>query len=62
MDGCDGGDQVKLNRTTQPVVYRRVAIKTNILAEEARRAQLLQDIGILLFALGFIVFLFGILG
>ena len=53
---------MKLNRTTQPVVYRRVAIKTSILAQEARRAQLLQDIGILLFALGFIVFLFGILG
>ena len=53
---------MKLNRKTQPVVYRRVAIKTSILAQEARRAQLFQDIGILLFALGFIVFLFGILG
>ena len=44
---------MKLNRKTQPVVYRRVAIKTSILAQEARRAQLLQDIGILLFALAY---------
>jgi hypothetical protein len=39
-----------------------MAIKTSILAEEARRAALFADIGILCFALGFIVFLFGILG
>lgn len=53
---------MKLNRATQPVVYRQMAIKTSILAEEARRAALFADIGILCFALGFIVFLFGILG
>ena len=53
---------MKLNRTTQPVVYRRMAIKTSILAEEQKREALLLDIGILCLALGFIVFLFGILG
>ena len=53
---------MKLNRATQPVVYRRVAIKTSILAEETRRAALFADIGILCFGLGFVVFLFGILG
>jgi len=53
---------VKLNRKNQPVVYRRVAIKTSILAQEARRAAVLMDIGILCFGLGFVVFLFGILG
>jgi len=53
---------VKLNRKTQPVVYRRVAIKTSILEEEQRRAALFGDIAILCFGLGFIVFLFGILG
>ena len=53
---------MKLNRATQPVVYRRMAIKTSILEEQAKRAALFADIGILCFALGFIVFLFGILG
>jgi len=53
---------VKLNRATQPVVYRQMAIKTSILEQEQKRAALLLDIGILCFALGFIVFLFGILG
>lgn len=53
---------MKLNRKRQPVVYKRVAIKTSILTEEARRAALLLDIGTLFLALGFIVFLFGILG
>jgi len=53
---------VKLNRTAQPVVYRRVAIKTSILEEQAKRAALFADIGILCFGLGFVVFLFGILG
>ena len=53
---------MRLNRATQPVVYRRVAIKTSILEEQAKRAALFADIGILCFALGFIVFLFGILG
>jgi hypothetical protein len=62
MAGSDGGDQVKLNRKNQPVVYRRVAIKTSILADETRRAALFADIGILCFGLGFVVFLFGILG
>ena len=53
---------MKLNRATQPVVYRQMAIKTSVLEERAKRAALFADIGILCFALGFIVFLFGILG
>ena len=53
---------MKLNRKSQPVVYRRVAIKTSILVQEQKRAALLLDIGILCFGLGFVVFLFGILG
>ena len=39
-----------------------MAIKTSILTEQARRAALFTDIGILCFGLGFVVFLFGILG
>ena len=53
---------MKLNRKTQPVVYRRVAIKTSILEDEQRRDALFGDIAILCVGLGFIVFLFGILG
>jgi len=53
---------VKLNRATQPVVYRQLAIKTSILVQQQKRAALLLDIGILCLAMGFIVFLFGILG
>ena len=53
---------MKLNRATQPVVYRQMAIKTSILAQEQKREALLLDIGILCFGLGFVVFLFGILG
>jgi hypothetical protein len=39
-----------------------MALKTSILVQEQKRAALLLDIGILCLALGFIVFLFGILG
>ena len=53
---------MKVNRRTQPVVYRRVAIKTSILEDEQRRAALFGDVTILCFSLGLIVFLFGILG
>lgn len=53
---------MKLNRATQPVVYRQLAIKTSILVQQQKRAALLLDIGILCLAMGFIVFLFGILG
>ena len=53
---------MKLNRATQPVVYRRVAIKTSILEEQAKRAALFADIGILCFAVAIYLFLFEILG
>ena len=53
---------MKLNRKTQPVVYRRVAINTTILEDEKRQAKLAWDIGIGIFGLAFVVFLFGILG
>ena len=53
---------MKLNRTTQPVVYRRVAIKTSLIEEQQRRAQALMDVAIGIFGLAFVVFLFGLLG
>lgn len=53
---------MKLNRNNQPVVYRRVAIRSSILEQQERRAQLLWDIAIASFGLAFVVFLFGLLG
>jgi len=53
---------VKLNRRTQPLVYRRVAIKTDIVAAERRRAQALMDLAIGIWGFAFIVFLFAVLG
>jgi hypothetical protein len=53
---------VKVNRKTQPLVYRRVAIKTDILATERRRAQALMDLAIGIWGFAFLVFLFAVLG
>jgi hypothetical protein len=53
---------VKLNRKTQPVVYRRVAIKTSILEDERRRDALFGDIAILCLGLMLTVLLFAVLG
>lgn len=53
---------MKLNRRTQPLVYRRVAIKTDIVAAERRRAQALMDLAIGIWGFAFIVFLFAVLG
>jgi hypothetical protein len=53
---------VKLSRKTQPLVYRRVAIKTDILAAERRRAQALMDLAIGIWGFAFLVFLFAVLG
>lgn len=53
---------MKLNRRTQPLVYRQVAIKTDIVAAERRRAQALMDLAIGIWGFAFIVFLFAVLG
>jgi hypothetical protein len=53
---------MKLNRKTQPVVYRQVAINSTLLEDEKRQARLVWDIGVGIFGLAFVVFLFGILG
>lgn len=52
---------MKLNRKTQPVVYRRVAIKTSILQAQAKRKALFGDLSTFCFALAIYLFLFEIL-
>jgi hypothetical protein len=53
---------VKINRKSQPLVYRRVAIKTDILAAEKRRAEALMDLAIGIWGFAFLVFLLAVLG
>jgi hypothetical protein len=53
---------MRLNRKTQPLVYKRVAIKTDILAAERKRAQALMDLAIGIYGFAFVVFLFAWLG
>lgn len=53
---------MKINRKTQPIVYWRVAIKTNILEAERRRAAALMDLAIGIWGFAFVVFLFAVIG
>jgi hypothetical protein len=53
---------MKLNRKTQPLVYKRVAIKTDILAAERKRAQALMDLAIGIWGFAFLLFLLAVLG
>ncbi len=53
---------MRLNRKTEPVVYRRTPIRTSLLEDEARRSQAQMDIVIGIYAMAFIVFLFVVLG
>ena len=53
---------MKLNRKTQPLVYTRVAIKTDILAAERKRAQALMDLAIGIWGFAFLLFLLAVLG
>ena len=53
---------MKLNRKTQPLVYTRVAIKTDILDAERKRARALFDLAVGLWGFAFVVFLFAWLG
>ena len=57
-----GVNAMRINRKTQPVVYRRVAIKTTILEAERRRAAALMDLAIGIWGFAFVVFLFAVLG
>ena len=57
-----GVNAMKLNRKTQPLVYKRVAIRTTLLDEQKRRSQALMDIAIGIYGFAFVVFLFAWLG
>lgn len=53
---------MKLNRKTQPVVYRHIGIRTTLLAERQRRSRALMDLAIGIWGFAFVVFLFAWLG
>jgi|GEM_PF-3733346 len=53
---------MKLNRKTQPLVYKRVRITTEILEARRKRAQALMDLAIGIWGFAFVVFLFAVLG
>lgn len=53
---------MKLNRKTQPLVYTRVAIRSEILDAQRKRAQALMDLAIGIWGFAFVVFLFAWLG
>lgn len=53
---------MRLNRKTQPLVYTRVAISTEILDGEQKRAKALMDLAIGIWGFAFVVFLFAWLG
>ena len=57
-----GVNAMKLNRKTEPLVYKRVAFRTTLLDEQKRRSQALMDIAIGIYGFAFIVFLFAWLG
>jgi len=55
---------VKLNRKTQPLVYTRVALKspTDVARQRAEQDALLRDVVLTAYGLGFVVFLFLVIG
>ena len=55
---------MKLNRKTEPVVYRRVAFQSPTGIERQRQEQdaLLRDVVLIAYGLGFVVFLFLAIG
>ena len=53
---------MRLNRKTQPLVYKRVAIRTRLLDEQKRRSQALMDIAIGILGATLLVMIFVVLG
>lgn len=53
---------MRLNRKTQPVVYRHMGIRSTLLDAQRRRAQALMDLAIGIWGFAFVVFLFAWLG
>jgi hypothetical protein len=53
---------MRLNRKTQPKVYKRVGIKTQFLGEQSERAERLTDIAIGILGFWLLVVLFVVAG
>lgn len=53
---------MRLNRKTEPKVYKRVGIKTKFLGEQSERAERLTDIAIGILGLWLLVVLFVVAG
>ena len=53
---------MRVNRKTEPLVYKRVAIKTSMLDEQKKRSDALMDIAIGLYGFAFLLFLLAVLG
>lgn len=53
---------MKLNRKTQPLVYRQVAIRTQILDEQQRRVELMQFIAGLCFCFAGLIVVAALIG
>lgn len=55
---------MRLNRKTQPLVYTRVALKspTDIARQRQEQDALLHDVVLTAYGLGFVVFLFLVIG
>ncbi len=53
---------MRLNRKTQPQVYKRVAIRTRYLGEQSERADRLTDIAIGILGFWLLVVLFVVMG
>jgi hypothetical protein len=53
---------MRLNRKTQPLVYKRVAIRTTILDEQRRRVELMRLISQLCFAFAGLIFVAALIG
>ena len=55
---------MKLNRKTQPVVYTRVAFQSpsDVARQREEQDALLRDVVLIAYGLGFVVFLFLVIG
>ena len=53
---------MRVNRKTEPLVYKRVAIKTSMLDEQKKRSDALMDIAIGLNGFAFLLYLLAVLG
>lgn len=57
-----GVDAMKLNRKTEPKVYKRVGIRTQFLGEQSERADRLTDIAIGVLGFWLLVVIFVVAG